>query len=234
MRNTLLRIALVALLGSNAYARTWTSSDGAKTFEGELTSYDADSGIVTVLVNGRPLAFPKDKLSAADIAFIDESASSASSADSASSSTSASSVMSEKMSKVKLHLLDGKRFKKAELTKSPEFYVLYYSASWCPPCRAAAPAVVQQFKASIADNPKVEFIHISADSSEDAAEEWAAKEGFPWLTVVPDDVKRSDLMEFKTKNSVPHYVMVDASGNRVANSSAEVFNKIAEVSKAAQ
>jgi len=225
MRNTLLWIALVTLLGTSAYSRTWTSSDGAKTFEGELKSYDADSGIVTVLVNGRPLAFPKDKLSAADIAFIDESAS---------SSEAASSVMSEKMSKVKLHLLDGKRFKKAELTKSPEFYVLYYSASWCPPCRAAAPDTVKKFKESIADNPKVEFIHVSADSSEDDAREWAAKEGFPWLTVVPDDVKRSDLMEFKTKNVVPHYVMVDSSGKLVANSSSEVFSKIAEVSKAAQ
>ena len=231
MRNTLLCIALFALLGTSAYSRTWTSSDGAKTFEGELKSYDADSGVVTVLVNGRPLTFPKDKLSASDIAFVEESAASS---DSASSSEAASSVMSEKMSKVKLHLLDGKRFKKAELTKSPEFYVLYYSASWCPPCRAAAPDTVKKFKASIADNPKVEFIHVSADSSEDDAETWAAKECFPWLTVVPDDVKRSDLMEFKTKNVVPHYVMVDSSGKLVANSSSEVFSKIAEVSKASQ
>jgi thiol-disulfide isomerase/thioredoxin len=231
MRSSLLSIALVAFLGTSAYSRTWTSSDGAKTFEGELKSYDADSGIVTVLVNGRPVTFPKDKLSAADITFIEESAPSP---DSASASDAASSVMSEKMSKVKLHLLDGKRFKKAELTKSPEFYVLYYSASWCPPCRAAAPDTVKKFMASIADNPKVEFIHVSADSSEDDAETWAAEEGFPWLTVVPDDVKRSDLMEFKTKNSVPHYVMVDSSGNLVANSSSEVFNKIAEVSKASQ
>ena len=234
MRKTLLWIALVALLASNGHARTWTSADGAKTFEGELKSYDADSGIVTVLVSGRPVTFPKDKLSPADITFVEGSASSSDSASSASSSDAASSVMSEKMSKVKLHRLDGKRFKKAELTKSPEFYILYYSASWCPPCRAAAPKMVEQFKASIADNPKVEFIHVSADSSEDDAEVWAAKEGFPWLTVVPDDVKRSDLMAFKTKNSVPHYVMLDAAGNLVANSSSEVFSKIASLSKAAQ
>ena len=36
----------------------------------------------------------------------------------------------EIFSKVPVHRLDGKTFKKAELKKSPEYYVLYYSASW--------------------------------------------------------------------------------------------------------
>ena len=128
MRISLLGMALVALLGSNAYARTWTSSDGAKTFEGELKSYDAGAGMVTVLVNGKPLVFPQDKLSAADIAFLKESAP-APAAPGTSTST-APSVMGEKFAKVKLHLLDGKRYKKAEMVKAPDYYVLYYSASW--------------------------------------------------------------------------------------------------------
>ncbi len=56
-----------------ADARTWTSSDGTKTFEGELQAYDAESGKVTVkLANGKELAFMQDKLSAEDIAFLKE------------------------------------------------------------------------------------------------------------------------------------------------------------------
>jgi len=31
---------------------------------------------------------------------------------------------------VPVHRLDGKSFKEAKLEKKPEFYVLYYSASW--------------------------------------------------------------------------------------------------------
>ena len=54
-------------------ARTWTSADGTKTFEGELKSYDPEKGLVGVtLANGKPLSFPQDKLSAADIAFLKE------------------------------------------------------------------------------------------------------------------------------------------------------------------
>ncbi len=62
-----------ALFFTAAYARTWTSSDGAKTFEGELKSYDPDKGLVAVtLPNGKSLNFTQDKLSADDITFLKE------------------------------------------------------------------------------------------------------------------------------------------------------------------
>lgn len=93
---------------------------------------------------------------------------------------------------------------------------------------------MEQYQQKVAKNAKVEFIHVSQDSSEGAAEDWAAKEGFPWLTVAPGDVERSDLLEFKTANSVPHYVMVDSAGNRIASGSGEVFRKVEEVSAGAE
>jgi hypothetical protein len=66
---------LALLLLTGAEARTWTSADGAKTFEGELRSYDAAAANVTVtLPNGKPLVFMQDKLSADDIAFVKETA----------------------------------------------------------------------------------------------------------------------------------------------------------------
>lgn len=58
---------------SSAPARTWTSADGSKTFEGQLKSYDPDTGKVGVtLANGKPMNFTKDILSEADIAFLKE------------------------------------------------------------------------------------------------------------------------------------------------------------------
>ena len=59
------------LLAGGAHARTWTSADGSKTFEGELQSYDATSGKVSVtLANGKRMKFTRDKLSAEDIAWL--------------------------------------------------------------------------------------------------------------------------------------------------------------------
>jgi hypothetical protein len=62
-----------ALFFTAAHARTWTSSDGERTFEGELKSYDPDKGLVGVLLSsGKALNFTQDKLSADDIAFLKE------------------------------------------------------------------------------------------------------------------------------------------------------------------
>ena len=63
--------AACLLFAHDASARTWTSADGSRTFEGELKSYDAETGKVTVVMkNGRSLTFSEDKLSKDDIAFV--------------------------------------------------------------------------------------------------------------------------------------------------------------------
>jgi len=63
--------ALAGLLLSGVSARSWTSADGSKTFEGELQSYDAASGKVSVtLRSGKRMAFSQDKLSEEDIAWL--------------------------------------------------------------------------------------------------------------------------------------------------------------------
>jgi hypothetical protein len=67
----MLLAAVASLLITGAHARTWTSADGAKTFEGELKSYDPRIAVVTVVLdNGTSMHFEQDKLSAADIAYL--------------------------------------------------------------------------------------------------------------------------------------------------------------------
>lgn len=109
-------------------ARTWTSSDGSKTFEGDLKSYDAESGKVSVLVKGRPIEFTKDKLSADDITFLTEWAAEANKPDFEKilEEQKIGSVLTDRV----VSKLDGDKFKKATLDKAPEYYLLYFSASW--------------------------------------------------------------------------------------------------------
>jgi hypothetical protein len=86
--NKLIFAALASLLLSGAQARTWTSSDGAKTFEGELKSYDIDTGKVTVtLPSGKSMSFNHDKLSEDDIAYLKENGKKAPSSSSSSPSS---------------------------------------------------------------------------------------------------------------------------------------------------
>ncbi|MDB4143074.1 sialate O-acetylesterase [Akkermansiaceae bacterium] len=54
-----------------AEARTWTSAEGGKTFEGELESYNPSTGEITVVLpNRKRMTFHEDKLSAVDITWL--------------------------------------------------------------------------------------------------------------------------------------------------------------------
>jgi hypothetical protein len=65
--------AVSALLIVGAQARTWTSADGAKTFEGDLNSYDVETGSLKVtLGNGKQMKFNQKILSEADITYLKE------------------------------------------------------------------------------------------------------------------------------------------------------------------
>ena len=71
--HNMLLAVVMGLLLTDAQSKTWTSADGAKTFEGELKSYDAEKGLVTVtLANGKPMNFSDKILAPGDIAYIKE------------------------------------------------------------------------------------------------------------------------------------------------------------------
>ena len=68
--------AVLSVLSSSLYSRTWTSADGAKSFEGELQSYDAASGKVSVILpNRKRITFKQERLSADDIAWLEKNGS---------------------------------------------------------------------------------------------------------------------------------------------------------------
>lgn len=92
--------------------------------------------------------------------------------------------------------------------------------------------MVETYNKVLADNNKVTMVHVSLDRSDDLAEKWAAKEGFPWLTILPDDVKGCGLSEYHTTGSVPCYVLLDKDGEVVVGgspSSQGCFAKAAEL-----
>ncbi len=65
--------AILAWLVAGAPARTWTSADGGRKFEGDLTTFDSATGRVTVTTpGGKELTFSQDRLSADDVAFLKE------------------------------------------------------------------------------------------------------------------------------------------------------------------
>lgn len=131
----LLAVGMAATIGIGALsARTWTSADGSKKFEGELKAFDKEGGKVTVIMrNGRSMTFDITKLSEGDQTFLKENAAGEAAAgggDNVQEALKAQKVGSKLSKRGLLEKIDGKKFANYELTKAPEFYIVYYSASW--------------------------------------------------------------------------------------------------------
>jgi hypothetical protein len=123
---------LLLVTSLSVSARTWTSSDGERTFAGEVKNYDAESGKVTVLVDGRSLSFQQDKLSEDDISYLKDwepTMSEEAKAEKVEENLAEQEVGQHLSDRV-VSKLDGDRFKRASLTKTPKYYLLYFSASW--------------------------------------------------------------------------------------------------------
>ena len=119
-----------ALSLASLSARVWTSADGEKTFAGDYQSFDPDEGQVTVTMkNGRSITFSLDRLSEEDRAWIADRFEEDNAPDPA--DLLAAQKIGSGLSKAGvLQKLDGKRFANYEFTTAPQYYILYFSASW--------------------------------------------------------------------------------------------------------
>mmetsp|Transcript_21386 Transcript_21386/g.52642 ORF Transcript_21386/g.52642 Transcript_21386/m.52642 type:complete len:225 (-) Transcript_21386:53-727(-) len=68
----------------------------------------------------------------------------------------------------------------AELLKDKELIALYFSASWCPPCRQFSPWL-KQFYETHAKSAKLEIIYVSSDKTIPSFEDYYKT--MPWLAV---------------------------------------------------
>jgi len=133
MKKLLLLGLIAALISGPVFARTWKSADGSKTFEGNLRSYDKNRGMVSVVTkDGKLLNFSQDILSGEDREFLlsQEAAKSGSAQPGDLTAELEKTKVGKQMASAKLKLVEKKRFASAKLAKAPEFYILYFSASW--------------------------------------------------------------------------------------------------------
>lgn len=112
--------------------------------------------------------------------------------------------------------LDGKRLKKCEdATKPEKYYVFYYTASWCGPCQAFTPSLVEWYNDNKNDN--FELVLISSDQDEDAMEEYAAKKEMPW-----PQLKLRKAQDFKQEfehgvRGIPSVIVCDLENKVIGN-----------------
>lgn len=92
-----------------------------------------------------------------------------------------------------------------------KFYIYLQSASWCPPCRAEMPKIVEMYPEM--SKAKVEIILIGCDRNKEAAQEYLKSFKAPFPGVMANEGK--DLPGFVQSRGIPHATFVNSKGQLI-------------------
>lgn len=212
-----------------AETRVWTSAeDSSKTFRGEFVSLKEDT-VTIKREDGKTLSFPRMKLSEADLDYIAEKTAGKEETPKALKEDESSVAKALKGKTVKL---EGKRFKKFDIAsaKRPEYYLVYWGASWCGPCQQAAPGLVKLYDETLASSPRVELIHVSCDETQEGMKSFMSKHKMKFPAVEAADAARVKFLKSLAPSGIPNYKLLDANGQLVAENH-EAMKKAEEIAK---
>ena len=100
--------------------------------------------------------------------------------------------------------------------------LLYFSASWCPPCRAFTPRLVEFYNSLKADpltQNDIEIVFVTSDRTKDDFESYYSK--MPWLSMPYDDISgyaRRSLSSTFGIRGIPSLVVLDCDANVISSS----------------
>lgn len=233
MNSRYLALLITALLplSTQAAIETWTGPDG-RPIQAEFIRRSGDY-ISFQKPSGASYLLPYSKLSEADRARVDAitgrtaSASATGATSTKPSDDSAEPATTNKIGKVIAPLI-GKlvHLKGSALVPVPQtpltgvrYVAFYYSAHWCPPCRAFTPKLVTAYKQIKAAHPEFEVIFVSSDQDEDSMKSYMSESSMPWPTVrfgQKDNVR--SLQRPGHERGIPNLVFMTADGKELATS----------------
>ncbi len=134
--------------------------------------------------------------------------------DSACASTLAKSIQKN------LVAVDGNRVRKHDAPTLPqaEYVALYYTASWCPPCRKFTPKLVEFYhEQKKLHGDRFEVVLVSSDRDEKSMEKYLTDASMPWPAIRFRDIERSGVLEHAGKG-IPCLVVFDKEGKVLSHS----------------
>jgi nucleoredoxin len=116
--------------------------------------------------------------------------------------------------------LSGKRthrFEDAALANN-KYFAVYYSASWCGPCRAFTPKLVEWYGKNKPAHPEFELIFVSSDNSEPEMDAYMATDKMPWPALKYTKKATNKSVTKYAGPGIPCLVFLDAEGNVLSDS----------------
>ena len=118
-----------------------------------------------------------------------------------------------------MDLLDGAKLvtKDGETTfdkgSLPDIVCFYFSAHWCPPCRAFTPELAEIYTSVNGDGKQFEVIFVTSDRDESSWKEYY--DSMPWLSLPFGDDKIKELKGHFDVTGIPKLVVLKSDGTEI-------------------
>mmetsp|Transcript_30942 Transcript_30942/g.45315 ORF Transcript_30942/g.45315 Transcript_30942/m.45315 type:complete len:220 (-) Transcript_30942:113-772(-) len=111
---------------------------------------------------------------------------------------------------------DGKEKPTDMILKNKDLILVYFSASWCPPCKMFTPVLTSFYKECCVPN-NVEIIYLSSDRDVESFNEYYGK--MPWTAIPIRDTQetKQQLANALQVTSIPHLVVLNKDGKFVTD-----------------
>ena len=152
-------------------------------------------------------------------ALIEEPAPSGSGGNSHPSAGRTANTMEKALSGKLVHLEGGamRPFDRKHLN-GVKFYALYFSASWCPPCRAFTPSLVEAYGKLRGQFPEFELVLVNHDQSPEEMEAYMRGDAMKWPALSWHLIASAPEINSYGGDGIPDLVLVDENGRVLSDS----------------
>lgn len=193
---------LLSAITAMADFRTWTNAEGkqAELDLYDVTERDGEKAGRFRMKNGQTVVLKVSQLNAEDGKALSEWA---------------PSVFVEDFDG-NLVILNNGRFEEVRSHTAPnKYYVFYYTAYWCPPCRAFTPSLVSWYNKNKNDN--FELILITSDNDKSDMLTYAKDKKMPWPQLSFTKAKGFKKKHKHGVSGIPSLILCDLQGKVLGN-----------------
>jgi nucleoredoxin len=101
---------------------------------------------------------------------------------------------------------------KTETLSEVQHVMLYFSASWCGPCRRFTPKLVEFFN-QVKDTRKVMVVFVSSDRSERDMYKYMKDDAMAWPAMPFNRIKPSGVLDTYGGQGIPNLVLLNSDGS---------------------
>ncbi|GMS96482.1 hypothetical protein PENTCL1PPCAC_18657, partial [Pristionchus entomophagus] len=120
-------------------------------------------------------------------------------------------IMSEKLAGVELVIAGGSKVD-AAVHLADKLVLLYFSASWCPPCQRFTPLLKRFYEEAKEAGKDLEVIFVSRDREEDALVEYYKEHMGAWAYIEFGNEKIQELLKEYEVKTIPSLKVIKPDG----------------------